>query len=493
LSDKLNFERDLSHDSKVLVINPLLTYWSFQLTCESALRASRISKQVRWINISHYEPKKYFINKDDFNSRITYQNSLKKINSILSEAGIDVRTNTQISRHKLKSAMEFSSLEELRGYKVAEISLGAIVYSAIASVKRSTAINLEKDSELVDHFLKSTTNMLYQLDLEISQRLPDLIISINDRLPGSALSVALAHKWNIPVKIVYWGSNPNKIIDYNNSLYDSHQWQKHIRDTWELGEHSELVRIELRREIDELALKPSKDSLTFLQAQQKGKGITKLNFTVVFYAQSEHEHSSTYLEGIEGRFKNQYEAFMALEKVCHNLGLNLVLKLHPNRFDSNSKEDSELERNEWIDKISQNTRIIPKNSDIDTYKLLNDADLNVVWNSTVGIEAIARCKPTLVLGNAHWLNLKWNIHAWNELQLLKRIEEKVWSVDPEELLPWFWYLRNFGVDCCFTSISNGLEVSGIRVIKKRILFRVFDALKSRAQSLLKSLINDSFS
>jgi hypothetical protein len=61
------------------------------------------------------------------------------------------------------------------------------------------------------------------------------------------------------------------------------------------------------------------------------------------------------------------------------------------------------------------------------------------------------------------------------------------------LLPWFWYLRNFGVECCFTSISNGLEVSGIRVIKKRILFRVFDALKSRAQSLLKSLINDSFS
>jgi hypothetical protein len=220
-----------------------------------------------------------------------------------------------------------------------------------------------------------------------------------------------------------------------------------------------------------------------LKTQLKGKGLTKSNFTVVFYAQSEHEHSSTYLEGIEGRFKSQYEAFAALERVCAILELDLILKLHPNRFDSNSKEDRELEQSEWIHKISRKTMVIAKNSDIDTYQLLNDADLNVVWNSTVGIEAIARCKPTLVLGNAHWLNLKWNIHAWNEIQLLKCIKEKRWNVDPEELIPWFWYLKEFGVDCNFTSISAGLEVSRVRIIKKRLLFRVVDAFRAKAKFL----------
>jgi hypothetical protein len=479
--NKLNFEGVISSDSKVLVINPLRSYWSFQLTCESALRASRISKHVKWVNISQYEPRKYFINKYDFNSSITHQNPLKKINRILSKAGIHVKITSQNKNIEVKSANTFSSLEELRKFKVSNVSLGAIVYSAISSVKRSTAISLERDSRLIDHFLKTTTLMLYQLELEISQSLPDLIISINDRLPGSALSVALAHKWNIPVKIVYWGSKPDKIIDYSNSLYDSHQWQRNISEKWEQWEQSELEKTELRREIDELTSTPSADSLTFLKTQLKGKGLTKSNFTVIFYAQSEHEHSSTYLEGIEGRFKSQYEAFAALERVCAILELDLILKLHPNRFDSNSKEDRELEQSEWIDKISRKTMVIAKNSDLDTYQLLNDADLNVVWNSTVGIEAIARCKPTLVLGNAHWLNLKWNIHVWNEIQLLKHIKEKGWNVDPEELLPWFWYLKDFGVDCYFTSISDGLKVSGIRIIKKRLLFRAVDALRAKAK------------
>ena len=449
------------------------------------MRSSRISKNVRWINISQYEPKRYFINKEDFNSRLKHQNSLKKIKSILSKVGVEVKTIPKNSNIKVKAAMEFSSLEELRAFKVGEIPLGAIVYCAIAGVKRSTAISLENDAELIDHFLKSTTNMLGQLEFEISQRPPDLIISTNDRLPGSALSVALARKWNIPVKIVYWGSNPHKIIDYKDSLYDSHQWQRNIRDKWEQAEPSELDKVELRKTIKELISNPSADSLTFLHTQQKGKGISKSNFTVIFYAQSEHEHSSTYLEGIEGRFKNQYEAFVALENVCYNLGLDLVLKLHPNRFDSNSIEDDELERNEWIHKVSKKTMIISKHSNFDTYQLLNDADLNVVWNSTVGVEAIARSKPTLVLGNAHWLNLEWNIHAWSEFQLLRRMVEKGWRVDPEELLPWFWYLENFGVDCNFVSISDGLRVLEVRVIKKRILFRVINALISELKSVKK--------
>lgn len=481
MSSKLNFERDLSSDSKVLVINPQRSYWSFQLTCESALRASRITKHVRWVNISQYEPRKYFINENDFSSPITHQNSLKKINRILSRAGIDVRRTTQKKNIEVKSAVSFSSLEELRNFQVSKISLGAIVYSAVAGVKRSTAISLVKDSNLIDHFLKSTTLMLYQIEFELSQSPPDLIVSINDRIAGSALSVALAHKWNIPVKIVYWGSKPDKIIDYDNSLYDSHQWQRHIRVNWEQMEHLEMEKSQLRREIDELSFTPSADSLTFLQTQLKGKGLNKSNFTVIFYAQSEHEHSSTYLEGIEGRFKSQYEAFAALERVCEYLELDLILKLHPNRFDSNSKEDRELEQSEWINKISKKTMVIAKNSDFDTYQLLNDADLNVVWNSTVGIEAIARCKPTLVLGNAHWLNLKWNIHAWNEFQILKRIKEKSWNVDPEELLPWFCYLKDFGVDCYFTSISGVLKVSGVQIIKKRLLFRGIDAFRARAK------------
>ena len=487
MSNRLDFEKDLFTDSKVLVINPLLSYWSYQLTCEAALRASKISARVKWINVSPYEPKRYLMNKGDFNSGIIYQNPLKKISRILCEAGIEVKSVPDLEKITIKSALEFKTVEELKTYKLEEVSLGAIVYSAIVSAKRSTAISLDYDADLINHYLISATKMLYQLEREILRSSPDLIVSTNDRLPGSAVAVALALKWRIKVSIVYWGSDPNRIIDYSESLYDSSQWQIRIKDNWKSNEPSEIEQRELRMKIDDLVVNPSSDSQTFLQSQSKGKSVSKSNYLVVFYAQSEHEHSSTYLERIEGRFTNQYEAFMALERVCEKLNLDLVLKLHPNRFDSTSTTDSELEQNEWVDKISKKTKVIAKNSDIDTYQLLNDADLNVVWSSTVGIESIARAKPTLVLGNAHWLNLEWNNHGWDEPQLLRRIQNNSWPVGPEELLPWFWYLKSFGFSCLYTSLDAGLKISGEVIIRKRFVYRFFYFVKDRIEALINKI------
>jgi hypothetical protein len=487
LSNRLDFEKELFTNSKVLVVNPLLTNWSYQLTCEAALRASKISANVTWINVSPYQPKRYFLNKGDFNSRIVYQNPLKKISRLLHEAGIEVKNVCDIENITIKTALEFKTVEELRAYRTEEIPLGAIVYSAVVSVKRSTAISLDKDANLINHFLNFVTKTLYRLEKEILGSSPDLIVSINDRLPGSALAVALAQKWGIKLSILYWGSDPKRVIDYSKSLYDSSQWQSRIKVKWELNKPSEIEQRELRIEINDLAVNPSSDSQTFLKNQLKGKSLAKSNYMVVFYAQSEHEHSSTYLEGIEGRFTNQYEAFKALERVCERLHFDLVLKLHPNRFDSTSTIDSELEQNEWTDKISRKTKVIAKNSDVDTYQLLNDADLNVVWNSTVGVESFARAKPTLVLGNAHWLNLEWNTHAWNEPQLLSRIQNNFWPAGPEELLPWFWYLKEFGVSCQYAFLDAGLKISGEIIIRQRFVYRFFYYVKPRIAALINKV------
>ncbi len=487
MSSRLDFEKDLSTNSKVLVVNPLLSDWSYQLTCEAALRASKISAHVTWINVSPYQHKRYFINKSDFNSRIMYQNPLKKISRLLRVSGIEVKKVRDSKNITLKSVSEFKSVEELRAYRVEEVSLGAIVYSAVVSVKRSTAISLDNDADLINHFLISAAKMLYQLESEILGSSPDLIVSINDRLPGSAVAVALAQKWGIKLSIVYWGSDPKKVIDYSKSLYDSSQWQIRIKDKWKLDKPSEIEQRELRMEINDLVVNPSSDSQTFLKNQLKGKSLTKSNYMVVFYAQSEHEHSSTYLESIEGRFVNQYDAFMALERVCQKLKLDLVLKLHPARFDSSSTIDGQLEQNEWTNRISKNTKVIAKNSDIDTYQLLNDADLNVVWSSTVGIESFARAKPTLVLGIAHWLNLEWGTHAWNEPQLLSRIQNNTWSVGPEELLPYFWYMKSFGVSCQYTSLEAGLKISGNVIIRKKFVYRFLDFLKARSENLINKI------
>ena len=473
----MDFERELRKSSKILVVNPLISYWTFQLTCEAALRSRNFSDNVKWLNISPNTPRRYFINTGDYISPLRFQNSLKRIATVLYSQNVLCECSPLEQFRKFKKPV-FRDIPTLRSYIYDGIPVGAIVYSAVASTKRSTAIRIDSDRAMINYFFQATMSMAQRVRQEFLAYKPDLVITTNDRLPGAAVAIALARNFNIPVKVVYWGSDPSKIQDYDQSLYDSNQWQHNISINWVKNPPNAIEYELLQNEIHTYGQEPSLDSKTFIGNQTEGLSIAKQRYTVIFYAQSEHEHSSTFLESIHGRFKNQYEAFNALEQVCEELNCDLVLKLHPNRFDSTSNQTLTLEMNDWIvNKLKKQTRVIPKNSIYDTYQLLKDADVNVVWNSAVGLESIARGKKTLVLGNAHWLNLDWGIHAWNSSEIFKKLSVGLKTLDPEVLAPWFWYIKNFGFGTQYAQIHSGLRILGRKIICERLFYLCFSRLK----------------
>lgn len=473
----MEFEGLLNKNSRVLVVNPLISYWTFQLTCEAALRSRNFSENVKWLNVSPNFPKQYFINSYDYISRRDFQNPLRKIESALTSQNVlfDCSPLEKFSSFEIP---DFRDIQTFRSYVHDDIPFGAIVYSAVASVKRSTAIQIDSDWKMIEYFFQAAMSMAQKVRRECLVYKPDLLITTNDRLPGAAVAIAVARNFKVPVKVVYWGSDSSKIQDYDQSLFDSNQWQQKISTNWSENPPNSIEYELLQNEIQIYAQEPSLDSKTFIGNQKKGLGLPKKNCTVIFFAQSEHEHSSTFLEPNNGRFKNQYDAFNALERVCEKLNLDLVLKLHPNRFDSALDQNSILEMNDWIaSKLRTQTEVIPKNSDYDTYQLLNDAYVNVVWNSAVGLESIARGKKTLVLSNAHWLNLNWGIHAWSFSEIVMKLSKGVNTLDPKELAPWFWYIRNFGDKNQFTSIHRGLYILEHEIICERFFSRIFLRVK----------------
>jgi hypothetical protein len=146
-----------------------------------------------------------------------------------------------------------------------------------------------------------------------------------------------------------------------------------------------------------------------------------------------------------GRFRTQYEAFSALQIVTKKYGWDLVLKYHPLKNNSDKNQKISKPGLDWTEilKLDHVTEI-PFNSDIDTYSLIKDSALNVVWSSTVGLESISRGCPTLVLGNPHWLNKDWSIHAWTEDDLTNFFSRPIGLIPSESLYPWYWYLHEYG-------------------------------------------------
>ena len=150
---------------------------------------------------------------------------------------------------------------------------------------------------------------------------------------------------------------------------------------------------------------------------------------------------------------------------------DLVLKYHP--IKDKHKTLSTADNLDWKT-ISLNANVleIQPDSNVDTYKLIHDADLNIVWSSTVGLESIARGCPTLIIGNTHWLNKNWGIHAWTKKDLARFFAAPPNVIERNSLLPWFWFIESFGSPVRYSFLLNRpLTVNGVRIVRERALLR----------------------
>lgn len=94
-------------------------------------------------------------------------------------------------------------------------------------------------------------------------------------------------------------------------------------------------------------------------------------------------------------FSSQLEGVKNLIAAASRVGCSLVIRMHPNQKDVDRKT---LEA--WLSLRSSNVIVIPPESTISSYQLLDEADCLAVFLSTMGAEGLYAGKRVLFLGNA---------------------------------------------------------------------------------------------
>ena len=480
-------EERFKDGSRVLVVNPSNSYWSLFLTSEVALRARNLGAEVTWINVAKKQSKKFEVNKNDLLPKWRYCDLQEATAVQLRARGIN--TKVTIYRNQiLDTVPSFNSVSELRVFKFKNVNVGAMIYSSVSSALKSTSFEIKHIKRFVRHYLKTAFSQFEAIDHTIEQFAPDLIVTINDRILGSALTLSLADQHSIAHAVVYWGSNVNSIELYETSLYNSAEWQRKVSDYWLDFPPTGLDLIRLKYKVKLFSVKPSEDSLRYLSNQEIGNLPYLDQKTIVFYAQSEYEHSAHFIPDISDRFPNQYVAFRALQDSANKFGYRLILKYHPYPKGFNPRSRVNNKNLDWDSiKIDDSVIRLDEHSSVDTYKLIEESSLNVVWTSTVGLESIARSKSTLILGNTHWLNLDWGIHAWSESDIDSFLSSPFVPISTDSLLPWYWYLDNFGSKAKYASLEGySLSICGTLVTRERRLivgirklYEFFRSLNSR--------------
>jgi hypothetical protein len=442
-----------SFDDKIIIYNSLNIWWSYQLTLESFFRHKEYFEKAKWINIANKNKKKYEMNQGDYLSSFLYQNVNKNLAKINKKYSLQLQ-HGYLKVSRIRHSHKFETVDDLRNFTIDNFNIGALVHAQICGITQSTSYSVSKNIKLIEYFIELGINVYRRVLSDIDEIKPKKIVVINDRILNSAAAIYAAYSKGVDTKIIYWGSSPEKYIEYSKSLFSSNEWWENINDNWEKKNYTESDKHDFAKKFVKIYSNLTDDSMKFQNHVIKGNGYRKKSDRrlVVFYSASEWEHSAVnHTQSKTHAFADQYHAFRELAEILIEQDWEVVLKLHPLKKDNMGRS----KQNEWeIISDLERITILQKETTIDTYKLMEQSDLNIVWESSVGLECIARGLPLLVVGKPYWgdkLNLN---RVENAEEAKKFINAEKYVVDINKILPWFAYQLDFGENFKYISLKN---------------------------------------
>jgi hypothetical protein len=272
---------------------------------------------------------------------------------------------------------------------------------------------------------------------------PDCIYIFNGRFAESYPIVEYAIKKNIDYKTIEVARSKHRYDVYDNNLpHDLEARFKKIEETWANGIPSEREK----KAIDwfERTRSGTKDiGINFIKDQIQNTlphNFDSQKENIAIFNSSEDE-MKVMKDRSTPLYKSQNEA---IEKVVShfldNKDIHFYLRVHPNLgIAKNSQMDGILEMD------SPNLTVIPPDSNIDTYALVDACDKTFTFGSSVGIEATYWGKPSILFGRTIYEQLETvyfpkTYELLYDLLLTKDLKPK----EKSSTLKFSYYISSFG-------------------------------------------------
>lgn len=89
--------------------------------------------------------------------------------------------------------------------------------------------------------------------------------------------------------------------------------------------------------------------------------------------------------------------------------IELILKVHPAEKIIGTNRGVTDELDDTYDTLPDNVTVLPPDTDVNPYQLLDDLDVGIVWNSTLGLEMSYYGTPAVVVGQTHYRGLDFTV------------------------------------------------------------------------------------
>lgn len=362
-----------------------------QFICDSCTHCLKHSLKFIYGSYKYYTLK-------DFNQKSTYKDYDKELNRI-------------------------SSMQELKKLQYENYEVGyAVASTYISETRNHNPFFSDKYRRFISKLLADSIYIYENSKIAIKKIKPSKIIIFNGRLHISRPVVSLAETFDIPVDILEVvggnGVKPFEKVKFENYLPHSIENNtKLIIDNWDRGcndkENKGKTFFENRKK------GVAAGDKVYIENQLKGllpQGFDKRKKNIAIFNSSEDEMAAIGKEWEWSFFGgNQLKA---IEKILTIMtpyqDYIFYIRVHPNlkNIMYNYHTDYYL-----LESNYKNVRVIPADSKISTYALIDHCDKIITFGSSVGIEATYWGKPSILIGKSMYMNLDVTYNITDEKSL----------------------------------------------------------------------------
>jgi len=371
-----------------------------------------------------------------------------RFEQIIADEGVQVMSSPRLTPDVLDRCQRCSesfsgTLEDLKRYRCGNAKLGMGVASSLISWSGDSIYDVAQRPEAARQLLHSAAIVYERAISMIRAHRPDTVVTFNGRFATCKPIVEAAVAELIPVLRHDRGATFDKYELYDEPIHSFEYIRRRINQAWQMADpcsriemgHSFFVR---RRGGDGIGWFPFVDKQTQGEIPERIPGRRR----VVYFSSSDDEYAAISDMVLPGLWGRQVDAIQDVAAICNTIDdVELIIRIHPNLA-----KKSSAERKRWSGFANSNVRVIPPESNVDSYALLDSADIVVTYGSTIGIEAAYWGKLSVLIGPTPHSGLGACVEPTTKEKFIALLAKKGHAVaEPQEkCLPFGYYYTTFG-------------------------------------------------
>ncbi|MCX9085021.1 MAG: hypothetical protein OIN87_09525 [Candidatus Methanoperedens sp.] len=368
---------------------------------------------------------------------------------------------------------EFSSMQNLKSFKIDNVDVGMTVASTLISMVRESGPDLTNFNNFIHKNISMSISVYDSIRYHLKEIEPDVFYLFNGRF--AALRPALRAAQDLGVK-TFVHERAGVLQRYtliedtypHDIEYQKNQIIKQWNDKRSLNEKETLARQWFENG------RGGKDQgwYSYIKSQKKGNlpdDFDPSKRNIAIYVSSDDEFES--IEGWQNPiYKNQIEAINAIINADIDNDIRFYVRIHPNLKGIKNTQTRELSQIN-----GQNLTVIQAESKIDSYELMAACEKVITFGSTVGIESVFWGTTSILAGRALYEDLGGCYIPKNHDDLIDLINRYLEPLPTIGALKYGYWLSEMGITYIYYSPESirGGKFNGV-YLGSRIIDRLKD-------------------